>query len=68
MPENAENGHEAPISTAKVERQLPIRHDGPAMNRNDMCPKGSGKKFKYCCGAKGNLKVCTGEGLLRGGK
>jgi hypothetical protein len=30
-----------------------------------MCPKGSGKKFKYCCGAKGTTKVCTGEGLLR---
>ena len=58
----AENGHAAPAP----ERQLPIRHDGPTMNRNDICPKGSGKKFKYCCGAKGNLKVCTGEGLLRG--
>ncbi len=54
-----------PVAPAPVERQLPIRHDGPVMNRNEMCPKGSGKKFKYCCGAKGTTKVCTGEGLLR---
>jgi hypothetical protein len=33
------------------------------MSRNTMCPKGTGKKFKYCCGAKGK-KVCTGEGAL----
>jgi preprotein translocase subunit SecA len=63
LPENAENGNGAPISTAKVERQLPIRHDGPTMNRNDVCPKGTGKKFKYCCGARGNKKVCDGSGL-----
>jgi preprotein translocase subunit SecA len=50
-------------AAAPVERQLPIRHDGPVMNRNAMCPKGTGKKFKYCCGAKGNNKVCTGAGL-----
>jgi uncharacterized protein YecA (UPF0149 family) len=45
------------------ERKLPIRHDGPVMNRNDICPKGTGKKFKYCCGARGNAKICTGAGL-----
>jgi preprotein translocase subunit SecA len=50
---------------APVERQLPIRHDGPAMNRNAVCPKGTGKKFKYCCGADGKTKVCTGRGLLQ---
>ncbi|HEX4140363.1 MAG TPA: preprotein translocase subunit SecA, partial [Candidatus Methylacidiphilales bacterium] len=63
LPENAENGHEAPISTAKVDRQLPIRIEGTPMNRNDMCPKGTGKKFKYCCGARGGKKVCDGSGL-----
>jgi preprotein translocase subunit SecA len=63
LPENAENGHGAPVSTAPVERHLPIRHDGPVMARNAMCPKGTGKKFKYCCGADGNTKVCTGRGL-----
>ncbi len=63
LPENAENGNEAPISTAKVERQLPIRVQGTPMNRNDVCPKGTGKKFKYCCGARDNKKVCDGSGL-----
>jgi preprotein translocase subunit SecA len=58
-----ENGKAEPV--AAPERQLPIRHDGPTLARNDMCPKGTGKKFKYCCGAKGNTKVCTGAGLLK---
>ena len=47
------------------ERQLPIRHDGPVLARNAMCPKGTGKKFKYCCGADGKTKVCTGAGLSK---
>jgi len=54
-----ENGH----ATAKPERQLPIRLEGTPTNRNDLCPKGTGKKFKYCCGAKANKKVCDGTGL-----
>lgn len=29
-----------------------IRHDGK-VGRNDLCPCGSGKKFKKCCGVKG---------------
>jgi len=49
---------------AAPERQLPIRHDGPVMARNALCPKGTGKKSKYCCGADGKTKVCTGKGLL----
>jgi preprotein translocase subunit SecA len=65
MPEGAENGHGAPISTAPVERQLPIRHTGPQLARNDPCPLGTGKKFKYCCGATGNTKVCTGAGARK---
>jgi preprotein translocase subunit SecA len=60
LAEEANNGH-APA--APVERQLPIRHDGPELSRNAICPKGSGKKFKYCCGANGTTKVCTGRGL-----
>jgi preprotein translocase subunit SecA len=63
LPEDAENGNGAASSTAPVERQLPIRHEGPVLSRNAPCPKGTGKKFKYCCGAKGR-KVCTGEGAL----
>jgi SEC-C motif len=29
----------------------PIRHPQPKPGRNDLCPCGSGKKFKKCCGA-----------------
>ena len=47
------------------ERQLPIRHTGPQLARNAMCPLGTGKKFKYCCGAIGNTKVCTGAGARK---
>lgn len=27
----------------------PIRHDKPRVGRNDLCPCGSGKKYKKCC-------------------
>jgi preprotein translocase subunit SecA len=63
LPENAKAGEKAPVSTAPVERQLPIRHTGPQLNRNDVCPMGTGKKFKNCCGADGSTKFCTGAGL-----
>jgi len=65
LPESAEPGPTAPVSTAPVERQLPIRHDGPQLARNDPCPKGTGKKFKNCCGADGKTKVCTGAGTQK---
>jgi preprotein translocase subunit SecA len=29
-----------------------IRNEQPKVKRNDPCPCGSGKKFKYCCGKK----------------
>ena len=61
----AVDGNGAPISTAPVERQLPIRHDGPLLSRNAPCPKGTGKKFKYCCGADGKTKTCTGAGAQK---
>jgi len=51
-------------AAAAPERHLPIRHEGPTLARNALCPKGTGKKFKYCCGADGKTKVCTGKGLL----
>jgi preprotein translocase subunit SecA len=60
-----EAGDKAPISTAPVERQLPIKHSGPQLARNDACPLGTGKKFKNCCGADGKTKVCTGAGAQR---
>jgi hypothetical protein len=33
--------------------------------RNAICPLGTGKKFKYCCGADGKTKVCTGAGAQK---
>jgi uncharacterized protein len=29
-----------------------VQHDTPKVGRNDVCPCGSGKKFKKCCGAE----------------
>lgn len=29
-----------------------IRNEGPKVGRNDLCPCGSGKKYKHCCGRK----------------
>jgi len=33
-----------------VELPKPIKRDLPKVGRNDVCPCGSGKKFKKCCG------------------
>ena len=30
----------------------PFRRDQPKIGRNDLCPCGSGKKYKKCCGLK----------------
>ena len=30
--------------------ELPIKREMPKVGRNDLCPCGSGKKFKSCCG------------------
>jgi len=30
----------------------PIHREGPKIGRNDLCPCGSGKKYKKCCLAK----------------
>ncbi len=30
--------------------QNPIKRESPKVGRNDLCPCGSGKKFKQCCG------------------
>ena len=32
-----------------------VRREGPKVGRNDLCPCGSGKKFKKCCGAAPTL-------------
>jgi len=61
LEENVSNGAPA----APEERNLPIRHTGPQLARNAICPLGTGKKFKYCCGADGKTKVCTGAGAQK---
>ncbi len=38
----------APVSTENLQ---PVRRGGPKIGRNDMCPCGSGKKYKDCHGA-----------------
>jgi uncharacterized protein len=32
-----------------------VRMEAPKVGRNDLCPCGSGRKFKKCCGAPGKL-------------
>jgi len=34
----------------KKQVKVPIVNDGPKVGRNDLCPCGSGKKYKNCCG------------------
>lgn len=62
--ELAETGRKPKISNAKLEENqypehLVTNEHGSAVNknknvgRNDLCPCGSGKKFKNCCGMKG---------------
>jgi len=29
----------------------PLRREGPKIGRNEMCPCGTGRKYKHCCGA-----------------
>ncbi|MBP3595842.1 MAG: preprotein translocase subunit SecA [Clostridia bacterium] len=42
---------EAPkANTSSDTKAQPIINDGPKVGRNDMCPCGSGKKYKNCCG------------------
>lgn len=36
----------------KAARDEPIRNEGPKIGRNDLCPCGSGKKYKKCCQSK----------------
>ncbi|MBP9853404.1 MAG: preprotein translocase subunit SecA [Candidatus Omnitrophica bacterium] len=34
----------------EVQKIAPARNEGPKVGRNDLCPCGSGKKYKKCCG------------------
>ena len=51
VEEKAEKAIE--MSGNKEERtQKTIKNTEPKINRNDLCPCGSGKKYKKCCGIK----------------
>lgn len=38
-------------SSSEEEKKRPIKRKTPKVGRNDLCPCGSGKKYKKCCGA-----------------
>lgn len=42
-------GHQTAVITEG--KQQPLIKEAPAVGRNDVCPCGSGKKYKKCCGA-----------------
>lgn len=42
-----EPGRVVPMKLAPTEKQM--RRVPPSVGRNDICPCGSGKKFKKCC-------------------
>ena len=37
-------------NTNASEKPVTVKRDKPKIGRNDPCPCGSGKKYKYCCG------------------
>ena len=39
-----------PQATKGDSKPEPVRRDAPKIGRNDLCPCGSGKKYKNCCG------------------
>lgn len=41
--------HDDPDFRPAFPRQEPVRRQGPKLGPNDLCPCGSGKKFKKCC-------------------
>ena len=50
MAERQRAAAQAPQGETKVKQ---IKLDKPKVGRNDLCPCGSGKKFKKCCGSNG---------------
>ena len=37
-------------NTSNTDVNRTVVNDGPKVGRNDLCPCGSGKKYKQCCG------------------
>lgn len=51
LAENGSHQNSGPeLQTAEEVKAEPIRHQGPQIGRNDLCPCGSGKKYKQCHG------------------
>ena len=40
----------AQVPEREKPKQQPVKREEPKVGRNDPCPCGSGKKYKYCCG------------------
>ena len=41
--------HDDPAFMPAFPRQEPVRREGPKVGPNDLCPCGSGRKYKKCC-------------------
>ena len=44
--------YSGPEADAEAKKKQPSRRAEPKVGRNDLCPCGSGKKYKKCCGAR----------------
>jgi uncharacterized protein YecA (UPF0149 family) len=53
LPAGAAEGFDAAMEalSQQAAAPVPVRRDQPKVGRNDLCPCGSGKKYKKCCGA-----------------
>ena len=49
----------APVHTPEPSVPQTIRRDHPKVGRNDVCPCGSGKKFKRCCIGRPHLAAAA---------
>jgi preprotein translocase subunit SecA len=51
QPETAAESDRTSVSVSDFARIVePVTREGPKVGRNDLCPCGSGKKYKKCCG------------------
>ena len=48
-----------PHRKSLTEELVPLRREQPKVGRNDLCPCGSGKKFKKCCGGGESPQAST---------
>ena len=55
--EQASGQGDSAAATATIVRSL------PKLGRNDTCPKGSGEKYKRCCGKYREDGICDGSGM-----